>query len=197
MFYRPDQTKFKSLMRFYKNEILKTNHYENHMETDIVGKCFVLHKKEYIEKKPEDAAEEDTYVCESLYNIETGSVSRIKDWGAHLPQVENARDISLVDRGKTLVLERAKLPPMPRQYEPIPSPPKRKREVSEDSERVLPKRRATLNVTYDTLSPSVKTISVTPSNSRTTRSTDKPQFHLPGPLDSKELTQKQSKFCLF
>jgi hypothetical protein len=190
-FIRPDQTKFKFMMSFYEKEVFKTNHYENYSDSEIAGKCYVLHKNEYISHKPEEGSEEDSFVCESLYNIETGEVIRIKDWAAHLPQIENTRDVPVVKRNKPIALTKRKLPAIQRQQVPMPSPSKRKREFSEDSERILPKRRATLNVSYDSPTPAIKTISVAPAV-RSTRSAEKPQFHLPGPPDTLELTKKQS-----
>jgi hypothetical protein len=188
-FIRPEQTKFKATVKFYKNEVFKTNRFENYTESELAGRCYVLHVAEYKLRKPQDAPDNDLYVCESMYNMETGEIARIKKWHESMPTSSNEKKPTMVQYHKPLTLRRESLNISLKQPVALPSPSKRKREISEETERILPKRRATLNVNYDSPTPLVKTIAVAASSK--SKSSEKQQFHLPGPLEQENLTKDQ------
>ena len=66
-FFRPEQTIHKANTKFFPNEVLKCNQFENYQADEILGRCQVLFVKDYIRGKPKNVAMEHVYVCESRY----------------------------------------------------------------------------------------------------------------------------------
>jgi hypothetical protein len=188
-FIRPEQTKFKAFVKFYRNEVFKTNRFENYMDSEIVGRCYVLPISDYRLRKPQNAADNDLFVCESMYDMETADITRIKNWQSAFESHGEEKKPLMVEYSKPLTLRRENLNISLKQPVALPSPSKRKREVSEETERILPKRRATLNVNYDSPTPLIKTIAVAASSK--SKPVGKQQFHLPGPLEQQSLTKDQ------
>ncbi|CAG8479044.1 12160_t:CDS:10 [Ambispora gerdemannii] len=84
VFYRPDQTEHPSSMKFFEKEVFKTSVIEEHMLMDIVGKCFVMHSRDYILAHPEGFDDNDVYVCESSYAVASKFFTPIGDWASTL-----------------------------------------------------------------------------------------------------------------
>ncbi|KAJ3098619.1 hypothetical protein HDU97_003884 [Phlyctochytrium planicorne] len=82
-YLRPEQTVHKATTRFMENEVLKSNRNETYTADDIVGRCWVLYVKDYIKGRPKDCKDmKHVYVCESRYNDQAKSSSKIKNWTA-------------------------------------------------------------------------------------------------------------------
>ncbi|KAI8613276.1 Bromodomain-containing protein [Chytriomyces sp. MP71] len=89
-FLRPQQTFQLATAKFYENEVLRTNRIETYLSVDIVGRCWVLYVKDYLRMRPKDASDmKHVYCCESRYQIEHKSTSKIKIWQqGKLPEPE-------------------------------------------------------------------------------------------------------------
>lgn len=73
-YFRPEQTVHKSHAKFMPNEVLKCSQFENYTENEILGRCLVLHVKDYVRGKPKNIAMEHVYVCESRYIFHSNSI---------------------------------------------------------------------------------------------------------------------------
>ncbi|KAJ3223894.1 hypothetical protein HK099_000555 [Clydaea vesicula] len=83
---KPEQTVHKATQKFMENEVLKTNHYANYRMHEVKGRCYVLFYKDYIRGKPKGYEFKDVYVCESRYNEQAKSSTKIKSWPSCLPE---------------------------------------------------------------------------------------------------------------
>ncbi|CAG8675827.1 6329_t:CDS:2, partial [Ambispora leptoticha] len=105
VFYRPDQTEHPSTMRFFEKEVFKTSVIEEHMLVDIVGKCFVMHSKDYILARPEGFDDNNVYVCESSYAVASKFFTPIGDWASTL-SVHTVIPVNLIPREAPKMLVR-------------------------------------------------------------------------------------------
>jgi len=93
-YLRPEQTIHSASRKFYKNEVFKTEGSNEHLSSEAVGKCFVLHIQDATKGIPV-AAEgnlDNIYLCESRY-LASKKMDRIKNWKACQP--EQIRDVEL------------------------------------------------------------------------------------------------------
>ncbi|KAJ3145540.1 hypothetical protein HDU89_007037 [Geranomyces variabilis] len=88
-FLRPEQTVYRANTKFYQNEVFKTNHHETYQADEIVGRCHVLHIKDYSRGRPKNALAKDVFVCESRYNEQAKQYAKIRNWATCMPA--NAR----------------------------------------------------------------------------------------------------------
>jgi len=99
-YYRPESTFHLASRKFLDKELFRC-YRSNHILTDgIVGKCFVMHVKEYSKQMPEGFDAKDVYVCESRYNVKGRSFTKIKSLGIQ------ASHIIMLNRNEPLQLKR-------------------------------------------------------------------------------------------
>ena len=79
-FCYPEQTVHGPERRFMEREVFKTTFTRDEPISDILGKCYVLHVRDYVCWFPEGFAKQDVYVCESKYAETTKNISLVKDW---------------------------------------------------------------------------------------------------------------------
>ncbi|KAJ3019406.1 hypothetical protein HKX48_002105 [Thoreauomyces humboldtii] len=84
-FLRPEQTSYRQEYRFVLNEVFKTTHMETYFASEIVGPCHVFHIKDFKRGRPRNALSKDVFVCESHYNEQTKSYTKIRNWLACVP----------------------------------------------------------------------------------------------------------------
>ncbi|KAJ3158671.1 hypothetical protein HDU86_002636 [Geranomyces michiganensis] len=84
-FLRPEQTVYRANTKFYQNEVFKTNHHETYQADEIVGRCHVLHIKDYSRGRPKNALPKDVFVCESRYNEQAKQYAKIRNWATCMP----------------------------------------------------------------------------------------------------------------
>lgn len=95
-YYRPEQTVHRVSKRFYKNEVMKTGQYRDHMVDDIVDRCFVMFHTRYHRGRPRGLPpNKEVYVCEARYNEDKYSFNRIKTWTSCLPDEVRERDYEM------------------------------------------------------------------------------------------------------
>ncbi|XP_071136797.1 protein polybromo-1-like isoform X10 [Mytilus edulis] len=79
-FYRPNETFHSATRKFLEKEVFKSDVYTNVPLTQVIGRCFVMHVKEYFKMKPEGFSDKDVYVCESRYSSRLRGFKKIKIW---------------------------------------------------------------------------------------------------------------------
>ncbi|KAJ3037964.1 hypothetical protein HDV00_001167 [Rhizophlyctis rosea] len=94
-FLRPEQTVHKASQRFMEKEVFRTTHLEDYYTADIVGRCYVLHVRDYIRGRPKGAPAEHVYVCESRYDERAKQYAKIKDWANAFPKSARGREVEL------------------------------------------------------------------------------------------------------
>lgn len=95
-YYRPEQTVHRVSKRFYKNEVMKTGQYRDHLADDIVDRCFVMFHTRYHKGRPRGfPRDKDIYVCEARYNEEKYTFNRIKTWTSCLPDEVREKDYQM------------------------------------------------------------------------------------------------------
>ncbi|KAI8816100.1 uncharacterized protein EV422DRAFT_547313 [Fimicolochytrium jonesii] len=95
-YLRPEQTSHRPSARFLKNEVFKTTHNGKYFANEIVGRCWVLHYKDYIKGRPPGANENDVFVCESRYNEQQKQMSKIRNWASCIPPNAVNKTVDLV-----------------------------------------------------------------------------------------------------
>ncbi|KAJ3254386.1 hypothetical protein HK103_007180 [Boothiomyces macroporosus] len=85
-FLRPNQIVAKQNTKFMLQEVFKTNHLERYEDSEILGKCIVLFYRDYVKGTVKGFDKKDVYVCESRYNENAKTVSKIKNWVQCLPE---------------------------------------------------------------------------------------------------------------
>lgn len=108
-YYRPEQTVHRVDRLFYKNEVMKTGQYRDHLVSNLVGKCYVIHFTRYQRGNPDMKLEGPLFVCEFRYNESDKIFNKIRTWKACLP--EEIRD-----------LDEATIPVNGRKFFKYPSP---------------------------------------------------------------------------
>lgn len=95
-YYRPEQTIHRVSKRFYRNEVMKTGQYRDHLIDDIVDRCFVMFHTRYHKGRPRGLpVNKDVYVCEARYNEERFTFNRIKTWTSCLPDEVREKDYEM------------------------------------------------------------------------------------------------------
>lgn len=95
-YYRPEQTVHRVSKRFYKNEVMKTGQYRDHLVDDIVDRCFVMFHTRYHKGRPRGFPPgKEVYVCEARYNEDKYTFNRIKTWTSCLPDEVRERDYEM------------------------------------------------------------------------------------------------------
>lgn len=95
-YYRPEQTVHRVSKRFYKNEVMKTGQYRDHLADDIVDRCFVMFHTRYHKGRPRGfPRDKDVYVCEARYNEDKYTFNRIKTWTSCLPDEVREKDYQM------------------------------------------------------------------------------------------------------
>ncbi|VVC46091.1 Bromodomain, conserved site,High mobility group box domain,Bromodomain,Bromo adjacent homology (BAH) [Cinara cedri] len=74
--YPTDLSNF-SGRQFFKQEVLLTNNEETVLVSKITGKCSVLEHADYISCRPAEIAEDDVYLCESIYDESTKQIREL------------------------------------------------------------------------------------------------------------------------
>ncbi len=75
-FFRPGKEQFSlsskeqsmPKQKFIEKEVLRTNGFENYNVDQIVGRCQVLHVKDYVRGNVAHISPDDTYVCENRFS---------------------------------------------------------------------------------------------------------------------------------
>ncbi|KAJ3328416.1 hypothetical protein HDU76_010011 [Blyttiomyces sp. JEL0837] len=92
-FLRPEQTHHKANTKFMTNEVLKSNRSETYLSSEITGRCWVMYVKDYVRGRPKGCDLNHVYVCESRYNDQSKTTSRIKIWNQSLKFKEPELDL--------------------------------------------------------------------------------------------------------
>ncbi|KUI59455.1 Chromatin structure-remodeling complex subunit RSC1 [Cytospora mali] len=128
-YYRPEQTVHRVSKRFYKNEVMKTGQYRDHLVEDIVDRCFVMFHTRYHKGRPRGfSPDKEIYVCEARYNEEKYTFNRIKTWTSCLPDEIREKDyeMDLFDIPRKIKKEPTPiahlLAPDARETDPLPRP---------------------------------------------------------------------------
>ena len=85
-YFRPEQTVHRVDRLFYKNEVVKTGQYRDHVIDDIQGKCYVIHFTRFQRGDPEFRVDGPLFVCEYRYNESDKIFNKIRTWKACLPE---------------------------------------------------------------------------------------------------------------
>lgn len=95
-YYRPEQTVHRVSKRFYKNEVMKTGQYRDHLVDDIVDRCYVMFHTRYHKGRPRGfPPDKEVYVCEARYNEDRYTFNRIKTWTSCLPDEVREKDYEM------------------------------------------------------------------------------------------------------
>ncbi|CCH58622.1 hypothetical protein TBLA_0A08330 [Henningerozyma blattae CBS 6284] len=90
-YFRPEQTVHRVDRIFYKNEVMKTGQYRDHVIEDIQQKCYVVHFTRFQRGDPILDIDGPLFVCEFRYNENDKAFNKIRTWRACLP--EEIRDV--------------------------------------------------------------------------------------------------------
>lgn len=90
-YLRPEQTVHRVDRLFYKNEVVKSGQYRDHLVEEVVGKCYVCHFTRFQRGDPDLPVEGPLFVCEYRYNESEKVFNKIRTWKGCLP--EEVRDI--------------------------------------------------------------------------------------------------------
>lgn len=90
-YLRPEQTVHRVDRLFYKNEVVKSGQYRDHLVDEIVGKCYVCHFTRFQRGDPDMEIEGPLFVCEFRYNESEKVFNKIRTWKGCLP--EEIRDV--------------------------------------------------------------------------------------------------------
>jgi chromatin structure-remodeling complex subunit RSC1/2 len=141
----PENTIHKATTKFMEKEVLKTGHHENYLCSEIIGRCWVLFIRDYIRGRPKGAVEKDTYVCESRYNEQNKTITKIKHWPSCLPEAIRSIELELVEFPAPIVPNRV-----------ASALVEAKKEDTDDDERVrYAKKRASISLEKKVDSPTI------------------------------------------
>lgn len=85
-YLRPEQTVHRVDRLFYKNEVVKSGQYRDHVLEDLEGKCYVIHFTRFQRGDPAVKHEGPLFVCEYRYNENDKVFNKIRTWKACLPE---------------------------------------------------------------------------------------------------------------
>uniref|UniRef100_A0A1B0G2F8 Polybromo-1 n=1 Tax=Glossina morsitans morsitans TaxID=37546 RepID=A0A1B0G2F8_GLOMM len=103
VFLRPHETFHVTTRKFLEKEVFKSSVSQTIPMDRVLGKCYIMHIKDYIKLKPENFDEKDVFVCESRYNVRARSFKKFKNW----PFVrENDPNVKFTLREKPVEIKR-------------------------------------------------------------------------------------------
>ncbi|KAL5013533.1 hypothetical protein ScPMuIL_007803 [Solemya velum] len=76
-FMQPTEVDHAPTRMFYKRELFLSCTEDTYSLTSILGKCAILHFKDYCSLRPTEIAETDIYICESKYHEPEKSIKRL------------------------------------------------------------------------------------------------------------------------
>ena len=91
-YIRPEQTVHRVDRLFYKNEVVKTGQYRDHLVDEVVGKCYVVHFTRFQRGDPAIKIDGPLFVCEFRYNENDKAFNKIRTWKACLPEEIRGHD---------------------------------------------------------------------------------------------------------
>ncbi|KAL3229538.1 Chromatin structure-remodeling complex subunit RSC1 [Nakaseomyces bracarensis] len=126
-YFRPEQTVHRVDRLFYKNEVVKTGQYRDHLISDLVGKCYVVHFTRYQRGNPAIPYEGPLFICEFRYNESDKAFNKIRTWKACLPEELRDQDEDTIPVNGRKFFKypspiRHLLPPNATPHDPIPEP---------------------------------------------------------------------------
>ncbi|KAG0092486.1 hypothetical protein BGZ93_008290 [Podila epicladia] len=108
-FLRPDQFVHPYASQFSETEVVKAIGSHEHLESDIINKCFVLYPSVYVKGRPVQWKEgQRIYVCDQRYNAKKDTVTKIKNWPSVFPKGFVLNEVKLKFFSEPLVI--TKLP---------------------------------------------------------------------------------------
>ncbi|KAG0342498.1 hypothetical protein BG000_004215 [Podila horticola] len=108
-FLRPDQFEHPYASQFSETEVVKAIGSHEHLETDVINKCFVLYPSVYVKGRPVQWKEGQLiYVCDQRYNAKKDTVTKIKNWPSVFPKGFVLNEVKLKFFSEPLVI--TKLP---------------------------------------------------------------------------------------
>ncbi|CAG8536798.1 6105_t:CDS:10 [Acaulospora colombiana] len=105
-YYRAEQTKHQASKKFFKDEVFKTNTFQDHPIEDVIEKCYVLQVKDYVTGRPKNSEGKMVYICESRYSEHGNTFSKIRNWLGCLPRDSPVIKIELERFETPLVLRK-------------------------------------------------------------------------------------------
>ncbi|KNC29730.1 hypothetical protein FF38_05210 [Lucilia cuprina] len=102
VFLRPHETYHVQTRKFLEKEVFKSSMSQTIPMDKVLGKCYIMHIKDYIKYRPENFEDKDVYVCESRYNVRPRSFQKFKNW----PFVRENDPVKFVAREKPLDIKR-------------------------------------------------------------------------------------------
>nr|CAD7452818.1 unnamed protein product [Timema tahoe] len=97
VFFRPNETYHVTTRKFLEKEVFKSDIHKATPLEQVLGKCCVLHVKDYVCSKPEGFLEKDVYVCESRYSSRARAFKKIKVWPFAMTQ-----NLKLLERDEVI-----------------------------------------------------------------------------------------------
>uniref|UniRef100_A0A1I8PEL3 Protein polybromo-1 n=1 Tax=Stomoxys calcitrans TaxID=35570 RepID=A0A1I8PEL3_STOCA len=102
VFLSPHETYHVQTRKFFEKEVFKSNVSQNIPMERVMGKCYVMHIKDYIKAQPENFEEKDVFVCESRYHVRSRSFKKLKSW----PLVRENDPVKFIPRSKPIEIKR-------------------------------------------------------------------------------------------
>ncbi|XP_017463776.1 PREDICTED: protein polybromo-1-like, partial [Rhagoletis zephyria] len=102
VFLRPHETYHVTTRKFLEMEVFKSSASQTIPMDKVLGKCYIMHIKDYIKMRPEGFADKDVFVCESRYNIRGRCFKKFKVW----PFVRENDPVRFITRDEPLELRR-------------------------------------------------------------------------------------------
>lgn len=100
-YLRPEQTVHRVDRLFYKNEVVKSGQYRDHLVEEIVGKCYVVHFTRFQRGDPDVKLEGPLFVCEFRYNENEKIFNKIRTWKACLPEeIRDQEELTIPVNGR-------------------------------------------------------------------------------------------------
>ncbi|KAG0325229.1 hypothetical protein BG004_003274 [Podila humilis] len=86
-FLRPGQFEHPYASQFWEAEVVKAIGSHEHLETDVIDKCFVLYPSVYVKGRPKQWKEgQSIYLCDQRFNEKKQTVTKIKNWPSVFPK---------------------------------------------------------------------------------------------------------------
>lgn len=126
-YLRPEQTVHRVDRLFYKNEVVKSGQYRDHLVEEIVGKCYVCHFTRFQRGDPDVPIEGPLFVCEYRYNETEKVFNKIRTWKGCLPEeIREIEDPTIPVVGRKFYKYESPikhlLPPNATVNDPLPQP---------------------------------------------------------------------------
>lgn len=102
VFLRPHETYHVQTRKFLEKEVFKSSMSQTIPMERVLGKCYIMHIKDYIKYRPENFEDKDVFVCESRYNVRPRSFQKFKNW----PFLRENDPVKFVPREKPLEIKR-------------------------------------------------------------------------------------------